>query len=135
MKKAALVLVLTVFAFVATTALAQGWFTLRAEVPIGFSVDGQHYSAGCYELRTISGSIIRLRNLKTGEAGFLRPINPDQSKTSAAAPVLRFAVSGKRAWLTSFSDGDGTTWQIPVASSDLEASRGEQPKTVIVALK
>src|SRR5215467_14604633 len=118
MKKVTIALVLTMVAFAATTALAQARFTVRADVPMGFSVNGQHYSAGSYELRTISSGAIRLLNMKTGEAGLLRLRIPDQAKSSP--PVLRFAVSGKRAWLTSFSDGQGTTWQFPVAERDLE---------------
>ena len=135
MKKAIVVLVLTVLAFAATTAFAQASFALRANVPIGFSADGVHYTAGSYELRTISGSIIRLQNVKTTQTGFVRLKSPDSSNSSGAAAVLRFAVSGKRAWLTSLSDGQGTTWQVRVSESDLEASRGEQSKTVLVALK
>jgi len=133
MKRAVIALVLTVLALAATTAFAQASVDLRADVPIGFSVNGQHYSAGSYELRTVSRGAIRLLNIKTGETGLLRLIIPDQAKLSP--PVLRFAVNGKRAWLISFSDGQGTTWQFPVAARDLEASRSEPAKTVIVALK
>src|SRR5215472_15320192 len=132
MKKVTIALVLTMVAFAATTALAQSQIAVRADVPMGFSVDGQHYSAGSYELRTISTRIIRLQNRKTGQAGLVTLKSPDQAKLSAP-PVLRFAVNGKRAWLTSFSDGQGTTWQVRVAARDLEASRSEQTKTILVA--
>ena len=105
MKKAALVLVLTVFALAATTALAQARLALRVDVPIGFSADGRHYSAGSYELRTINSGTIRLQNIKTGYSGLVMLKSPDQAKSSA--PVLRFSDIGKRAWLTSASMSPG----------------------------
>lgn len=132
MKKTTIALVLTVFAFAASAALAQANFILHADVPIGFSVDGQHYPAGSYELRTINSSTIQLRNMKTGAAGLASLRSPDQAKSGQ--PVLRFAVDGERAFLISLTNAEGMTWQVLVAKGDLEASR-KAKSNVTVALK
>lgn len=133
MKKATIALVLTVFAFAATTALAQAGYALRADVPIDFSVDGRHYAAGPYELRAINSSTIKLSNMKTGDTGFARIGSPDQAKAGWNT-VLRFAVDGERAYLISLTNGDGMTWKVHVADRDLEASR-KANSNVTVALK
>ena len=137
MKKATIAFVLAVVVFAATSAFAQGNFALRADVPFGFSADGKHYAAGSYLLRTINSSTVLVSNIKTGEAGMFRRISPEQAKAggSIAGPVLRFAVNGERAYLTSLTDGDGNGWHVRIAKQDLEASRGPQSQTIIVALR
>ena len=137
MKRIAITLVLMVVAFAAMTAFAQPNFTLRADVPFAFSIEGRHYAAGSYEVRTINSCTVRLLNMDTGDAGLVRLISLEQaqSRWNRAAPVLRFAVNGKRAYLMSLTDGDGNGWHVPVAAKDLEASRDSQAKTMVVALK
>jgi len=136
MKKATIALVLTMLAFAATTALAQAHFTLRADVPMGFAVEGKQYAAGPYMLRAVHGNRFQLSNIRTGNTSFVLLINHDQVKSgrNSATPVLRFWVNGKRALLTSLTDAAGNTWGIPVAQSDLEAFRNAGSK-VEVALK
>jgi len=135
MKKVAIALVLAVVAFAATSSLAQD-FTLRADVPIAFSSNGRHYAAGPYRLQCIHGAIARLSNVKTGESGFLKLVYPGHEiGVKNPAPNLKFVVNGRRAYLMSFTDEDGNTWKVPASRSDLEASRGSDSKTVIVALK
>ena len=135
MKKVAITLVLAVVAFTATSGLAQT-ISLRADVPIAFSIDGRHYAAGPYQLRTIAYNVVVLRNAKTADAGFVKLMYHDQGVgVNNPAPNLKFAVNGRRACLMSFTDGAGNTWKVHVAPSDLEASVGSGSKTVIVALK
>jgi len=136
MKKATIALVLTVVAFAATSAFAQSHFTLRADVPMGFAADGQQYPAGQYELRSNNANTILLCNITTGEAFLIRAINDDQIKSGSngVTPVLRFAVSGKRAYLMSLTDHQGNAWKVHVADRDLEAARKSGSK-VEVALK
>jgi hypothetical protein len=126
-----------VFAFAATTAFSQANFTLRADVPFSFSIDGRHCAAGSYELRTINSSTVRLLNIETGDVRLVRLISPEQAGSgwNRAAPVLRFVRNGEHAYLISLTDGDGNGWNVPVASKDLEASRGAQSKNIAVALK
>src|SRR5215831_2304803 len=101
MKKATIAFVLAVVVFAATSAFAQA--NLRADVPFGFSADGKHYAAGSYLLRTINSSTVLVSNIKTGDAGLFMRVGPEQAKpgSSIAGPVLRFAVNGERAYLTS----------------------------------
>lgn len=137
MKKANVPLVLALFAFVATAAFSQASFTLRADVPFAFSIDGRHYAAGSYELRTINISTVRLLNIETGASGLVKVISSEQAGSgwNRAAPVLRFVQNGERACLISLTDGDGNSWNVPVASKDLEALRDPQSKSIVVALK
>jgi hypothetical protein len=135
MKKVAIVLVLALVAFAATSSLAQT-FTLRADVPIAFSSNGRHYAAGPYRLLGIHGSYAQLRNVKTGDSGFVKLMSRDEEVgLKHSAPNLKFVVNGRRAYLMSITDGDGTTWKVPASRGELEASRGSGSKTVIVALK
>jgi len=77
-----------------------------------------------------------LSNIRTGNTNFVLLINQGQIKSdrNSATPVLRFWVNGKRALLTSLTDGSGNTWEMPVAQSDLEAFRNAGSK-VEIALK
>jgi hypothetical protein len=131
MKKAIVTLVLALFAFVATDAVAQAMFTLRADVPFSFSVDGRHYAAGPYELRSITSSTVRLVNIETGDAGVVKLIPGEAAGSiwSIAPPVLRFVLNGESAVLVSLVDGYGNGWQVPAASRDIGAlaASGRRP--------
>lgn len=136
MKKATTTLVLALFAFVATTALSQVNFTLRADVPFAFTIEGRDYAAGSYELRSIKNSTVRLLNMETGDAALFKIINSETAPgRNTAAPVLRFVMNGERGYLISLTDGDGNGWNVPVASKDLEALRDPESKSVVVAVK
>jgi len=137
MKKVIVTLVLALFAFGAKSAFSQATFTLRADVPFGFSVDGRHFDAGSYELRTINISTVRLLNMETGDGGLVRFTSSGQAESlwNGAAPMLRFVRNGESAYLVSLIDAYGNGWQVPVAPRDLEASRGSQSKDTVVALK
>lgn len=135
MKKATITLVLALLAL-ATTAFSQVNFTLRADVPFTFSIEGRQYAAGSYELRSIKNSTVRLLNMETGDASLFKIINSEAGRgRNMAAPVLRFVVNGEHGYLISLTDGDGNGWNVPVASKDLEALRDPQSKSVVVALK
>jgi hypothetical protein len=137
MKKVIVTLVLALFAFGAKNAFSQATFTLRADVPFAFSIEGHHYAAGPYELRSINSSAVRLLNMKTRDARFVKVVRSEQSGTgwNSAVPVLRFVLNGDRAYLKSLADGDGNGWKVRMASKDLEALRGPQSKSVVVASK
>jgi hypothetical protein len=135
MKRIAIALVLTLVAFAATSSFAQAG-SLRFDVPFGFSADGKHYSAGQYQLCTVSSGttqLRQLRNLKTGDSSLIMLKSPINAGIGAAAPKVRFAVNGEYGYLTSLTDHSGTTWKVPVAERDLEASRGSNSKEVAIA--
>jgi len=135
MKKVAIALVLAVVVLAATSSLAQT-ISLRADVPIAFSIDGRHYAAGPYQLRTIAYNAVELRNAKTGDAGLVKLTYHDQGVgVNNPAPNLKFALNGRRACLMSLTDGWGNTWKVRSSPADLEVSSGSGSKTVIVALK
>lgn len=120
MKKIIVTLVIALFALFATAAFAQANFVLRADVPFSFSVDGRHYDAGYYELRTLNNttfnnSIVRLVNIDTGEVSLIRLIPVEQASIwNTEPPKLRFVVSGESFHLVSLVDGYGNGWQVPV---------------------
>jgi hypothetical protein len=137
MKKVIVTLVLALFAFGAKSAFSQSNFTLRADVPFAFSIDGRHFDSGSYELRTINISTIRLLNTETGKCGLVRltTSEPVESRLNGATPMLRFVRNGESAYLVSLIDSYGNGWQVRVPPRDLEASRRAQSKTTVVALK
>src|SRR5262245_48245557 len=69
MKKVIVALVFALFALGATTAFSQGNFSMRADVPFAFSINGHQYAAGPYELRTINSNTVHLFNAQTGDSG------------------------------------------------------------------
>jgi len=137
MKKAALALVLVVISLAAMSSFSQAHFTLKADVPFDFTVDGRQYAAGSYELATINPDGLVLRNAKTGQAALI----PLSSRTDPAAgvhsaiPQLSFVVSDGRGSLRMISDPEGHNWRVPVSKRELEASRKPEAKKVVVALK
>ena len=137
MKKAAIALVLTVVAFAATSTLAQANFTLHADVPFNFAIDGRQYAAGPYELQTINSNAMRLHNTKTGASGLVMLTTRQNPKVgvSSATPQLRFVLNGDRGYLLSLTDQEGNTFRVPVARRDLEASRKPESKNAVVALR
>src|SRR5215469_4464885 len=117
MKKLFAALVFALFAFFATAAIAQGPFTLRADVPFSFSVGGHHYSAGFYELRSINSSTVQLVNMETGEASLIKlTVSEQATMWNITPPRLRFVVSAESFYLVSLVDGYGNGWQVPVTS-------------------
>jgi hypothetical protein len=116
MKKTIVTLVFALFAFFATTAFAQGNFTLRADVPFSFSVGGHQYDAGHYELRSsIKNSTVRLVNMETGEVHLIKLYPSEQAVNwKINPPSLRFVVNGDRFYLVSLVEGYGNGWQVPV---------------------
>src|SRR5215467_7551445 len=139
MKRIAIALVLTLVAFAATSGFAQIG-SLHFTVQFGFSVDGRPYPAGSYELRTISsgtGELRQLRNLKTGDSGFIvldKPIRPAVG-ASGETPKLTFVVSGRYGYLTSLADS-ANTWSVHIAERDWERlGQSTAKETIIVALK
>jgi hypothetical protein len=138
MKKVIVTLVLALFAFGAKNAFSQAIFTLRADVPFTFSIEGRDYAAGPYELRSINRSTVRLLNMETNDARFVMVVNSEQARTGwnrAAAPGLRFVLNGGTAYLVSLTEGNGNSWNVPMASKDLEALRVPHSKSVVVASK
>jgi hypothetical protein len=120
MRKIIVTLVFALFAFFATAAFAQANFTLRADVPFSFSVEGRHYDAGYYELRSINSSTVQLVNMETGDVSLIRLFFSEQpSIWNIASPKLRFVVNGESFYLVSLIDGYGNGWQVPVTSQDL----------------
>lgn len=120
MKRIIVTLVFALFAFPATAAFAQANFTLRADVPFSFSVNGHHYDAGYYELRTVNSSTVRLVNMETGDASLIRFFPSEQASSwNILSPRLRFVVNGESFYLVSLVDGYGNGWQVPVTSPDL----------------
>ena len=120
MRKIIVTLVFALFAFFATAAFAQANFTLRADVPFSFSVEGHHYDAGYYELRSINSSTVRLVNMETGDVSLIRLFPSEQASLwNIPSPKLRFVVNGESFYLVSLVDGYGNGWQVPVTSKDL----------------
>jgi hypothetical protein len=122
MKKTIVTLVFALFAFFATTAFAQGNFTLRADVPFSFSVGGHQYNAGSYELRSssISSSTVRLVNMETGDVHLIKIFLSEQaSNWKINPPTLHFVSNGEKFYLVSLVEGDGNGWQAPATSIDL----------------
>lgn len=120
MRKIIVTLVFALFAFFATAAFAQANFTLRADVPFSFSVEGHHYDAGYYELRSINSSTVRLVNMETGDVSLIRLFPSEQASLwNIASPKLRFVVNGESFYLVSLVDGYGNGWQVPVTSKYL----------------
>jgi hypothetical protein len=130
MKKLIVILVFVLFAFFATAAFAQGYFALRADVPFSFSVEGRHYDAGYYELRSINSSTVRLVNMETGDGSLIQLIPSEHaSMWTIAPPRLRFVVNGESFYLVSLVDGFGNGWQVPVTSKGFAAvlASGRKP--------
>jgi hypothetical protein len=122
MKKVIASLVFALSALFATAAFAQGNFTLRADVPFSFSVEGRHYGAGYYELRSVNSSTVRLVNMETGDVSLIRLVFSEQAALwNIAPPKLRFIVNGESFYLVSLVDGYGNGWQVPVTSQIREA--------------
>jgi hypothetical protein len=121
MKKSIVTLVFALFAFFATTAFAQGNFTLRADVPFSFSVGGHQYNAGSYELRSSDkNSTVRLVNMETGEVHFIKLYPSEQAVNwKINPPTLHFVVNGKRFYLVSLVEGYSNGWQVPGTFIDL----------------
>jgi len=121
MKKIIVTLVFALFAFFATTAFAQGNFTLRADVPFSFSVGGHQYNAGSYELRSsVKNSTVRLVNMETGEVHMIKLYPSEQAVNwKINPPSLHFVVNGKRFYLVSLVEGYGNGWQVPATTIDL----------------
>jgi hypothetical protein len=120
MKKLIVALIFALFAFLATAAFAQANFTLRADVPFSFSVEGRHYDAGYYELRSINSSTVRLVNMETGDVSLIRFFPSEQATLwSIASPRLSFVVNGESFYLVSLVDGYGNGWKVPVTTKDL----------------
>jgi hypothetical protein len=136
MKKAAIALVLLSVALVATSALAQAGFPLRADVPFNFSANGQQYAAGTYDLRVIANRTVRLRNRISGESGFVHlMIGSSKAPTTAPAPHLLFIVNGNYGYLSAVTDQVGDTWSVRIKPADMNASRRSPSKSVVLALK
>ena len=116
MKKTIVTLVFALFAFFATTAFAQGNFTLRADVPFSFSVGGHQYNAGLYELRSSDkNGTVRLVNMETGEVRLIKLYPSEQAVNwKINPPSLRFVANGNRLYLVSLVEGYGNRWQVPV---------------------
>ena len=134
MKKVTIALAMAVVGFAATSGLSRT-ISMRADVPIAFSLDGRLYAAGAYQLRTIADHAVRLSNAKTGDSAFVTFMRYDKGNGVNTKPNLKFIAKGRRAYLISFTDGDGNTWTVHVSRADLEACLGPGSKTVIVALK
>jgi hypothetical protein len=131
MRKIIVTLVFALFAFFATAAFAQANFTLRADVPFSFSVEGRHYDAGYYELRSINSSTVRLVNMETGDVSLIRLSFSEQPSIwnwNIASPKLRFLVNGESYYLVSLVDGYGNGWQVPVTSKDLREALASNRK-------
>lgn len=120
MKKITVALVFALSALFATAAFAQANFVLLADVPFSFTVEGRHYDAGYYELRTINSnminnSVVRLVNIETGEVNLIRLMPTEQASLwNIPTPKLRFVITGESFNLVSLVDGWGNGWQVPV---------------------
>ena len=129
MRKIIVILVLTLFAFFATTAFAQANFTLQADVPFSFSVEGHQYDAGYYQLRSINSTTVRLVNMETGAVSLIRLSFSEQpSIFIIASPKLRFVVNGESYYLVSLVDGYGNGWQVPPTFKDLRQTLASSRK-------
>ena len=120
MKKIIVALVFALFALFATAAYAQANFVLVADVPFSFTVEGRHYDAGYYELRTLNNntfntSVVQLVNMETGDVNLIRLIPTEQANIrNISPPKLRFVINGESFNLVSLVDGWGNGWQVPV---------------------
>jgi hypothetical protein len=120
MKKIIVILIFALFAFLATTAFAQANFTLQADVPFSFSVEGHQYDAGYYQLHSINSTTVRLVNMETGAVSLIRLSFSEQpSIFTIVSPKLRFVVNGESYYLVSLVDGYGNGWQVPPTFKDL----------------
>jgi len=136
MKKAALGIVLTFVVMAVNSSLAQAHFTLHADIPFSFSIDGKKYAAGHYELRSVTEWRVQLQNLETGASGMFMLGGQDYKVgVSAGTPQLRFVVSGAHGYLVSLTEATGKSYQIQIASRDVEATRRPGVKEALVALK
>lgn len=135
MKKTTIAILLAWVAFAATNAIAQEHITLRFDAPFNFSVDGKHYSAGSYQLRTFANNTFEVCNIKTGDAGLVRVIKLEQANAgwNKTSPALRFAMDGERIYLTSLTDSEGNGWHVRGAEKEMEAARSQS--AIVVALK
>lgn len=136
MKKMAIALALiTITGLTATAVFAQGNFTMRANVPFAFSIDGRTYDAGTYTLQAKNSNGVVLHNQKTGQSVIVPLLS--QNRARYADAHLNFSASGTRATLHNITDAEGHTWKVPVSRKvmDFESKTGSELKMVAVALK
>jgi hypothetical protein len=86
MKKTIFTLVLAVFALAATTAFAQVNVARRADLPMAFSIAGERYAAGPYQLRVTNSAIGQPLNIETGHGGMFMLLSPQQANPARRAP-------------------------------------------------
>jgi len=124
MKKLIVIVVFALFAFFATAAYSQANFTLSADVPFSFSIEGRPYAPGPYYLRSINSSTVLLVNMVTGDVSVAKLIPTGQEGFiwNMDTPKLRFVLNGERANLVSLVDGYGNGWQVPVTSNNFGAT-------------
>lgn len=110
-----------------------------ATVPFAFTVGGSEMPAGTYTIRSVSQSVIAIRDRNTGKA-VLSFVQPEWAGNSDGTPKLVFNKYGNRYFLSRVSPGfGGNAMQVPISKLERElriaSTRGAPGQEVVAAKK
>ncbi len=134
-------LMIIALALLVSVPITQAQARERANVPFDYSLNQKTMPAGSYEISSVGGSTLAVRNLKTGEASMLIASMRVQASQAVGTPnpKLVFHKYGDQYFLAEIWDGQSNTG-IALHESKREqelklARDTNQPELVVIAMK
>jgi len=135
-------MILALALIVSTAPMAQAQARARASVPFDFSLDQRSMPAGAYEISSLSGKVLVMRNLDTREARLLLEsmhVEVSQASDTPRAKLV-FRKCGDQYFLAEIWDGQSHTGiAFPESKREKElqiaGSTASQPEIVVIAMK
>jgi hypothetical protein len=134
-------LMIIALALLVSVPITQAQARERANVPFDYSLNQKTMPAGSYEISSVGGSTLAVRNLKTGEASMVIESMRVQASQAVGTPnpKLVFHKYGDQYFLAEIWDGQSNTG-IALHESKREqelklARDTNQPELVVIAMK
>jgi hypothetical protein len=134
-------LMIIALALLVSVPITQAQARERANVPFDYSLNQKTMPAGSYEISSVGGSTLAVRNLKTGNASLVIESMRVQASQAAGTPhaKLVFRKYGDQYFLAEIWDGQSNTG-IALHESKREqelklARDTNQPELVVIAMK
>jgi hypothetical protein len=133
-------LMILALALIVSAPMTQAQVRARAQVGFDFSLDQKQMSAGAYEIGSLNGSVLVVRNLDTREARLLiAPMRVQASQASGTphAKLVFHKIDGQY-FLAQIWDGQSNTGiAFPESKREKElqtASDNHEPELVVIAM-
>jgi hypothetical protein len=134
-------MILALAVIVSAAPFAQAQARARASVPFEFSLNQTSMPAGTYEVKSLNGQVLSVRNLETGDARLLIASVHVQASEATGTPHAKmvFHKYGDQYFLSQIWDGQsniGIAFPESKREKELQlAGDNHQPELVVLAMK